>query len=228
MCFVLLASRILLFPPLFCCCVTFTHTLDPVCRLAGQSFEAEPAPEHSELIILTSYCEQNSPPSRPCSGTENSFVESLRRTWRIRNCLKSTANDVSNRPGNHSAARVSEQWSGNEFMGLKLAALFSFFSPSEEENPRIQIWAAFQELVGGSLYVTNMIFYPFDRMSIYAAIFQICQGPLESPHLGLTFKSSPVGDLNPEWCAGINHCMHFDLDGSHTSPILLCPRIRLI
>lgn len=156
-------------------------------------------------------------------------MESLRRTWRIRNGLKSTANDVWNRPGNHSAARVSERWSGNEFMGLKLAALFSFFSPSEEENPRIQIWAAFQELVGGSLYVTNMIFYPFDRMSIYAAIFQtFCQGPLESPHLDLTFKSSPVGDLNPEWCAGINHCMHFDLDGSHTSPILLCPGIRLI
>lgn len=166
MCFVLLASRILLFPPLFCCCVTFTHTLDPVCRLAGQSFEAEPAPEHSELIILTSYCEQNSPPSRPCSGTENSFVESLRRTWRIRNCLKSTANDVPNRPGNHSAARVSEQWSGNEFMGLKLAALFSFFSPSEEENPRIQIWAAFQELVGvhcmlPTRYFTHLTECPF-------------------------------------------------------------------
>lgn len=88
--------------------------------LTGQTFEAVPAPERSELIILTSY----SPPSRSCctTGTENSFVESLCRTWRIRKCLKSTMNDFWNQPRNRSAALSSEQWSGNEFMGLKFCS----------------------------------------------------------------------------------------------------------
>lgn len=109
-------------------------------------------------------------------------------------------------------------------------SFFFFFSvQARKKIPGSRFWAAFQELVGGSLYVTDMIFYPFDRMSIYAAIFHtFCQGRLKSPHLDLTFKSSPVGDLNQEWCGGINHRMHFDLDGSHTSPILLCPGISLI
>lgn len=101
--------------------------------LTGQTFEAVPAPERSELIILTSY----SPPSRSCctTGMENSFVESLCRTWRIRKCLKSTMNDFWNQPQNRSAALFSEQWSGTEFMGLK----FAVKSPRQEDSPRIQI-----------------------------------------------------------------------------------------
>lgn len=38
------------------------------------------------------------------------------------------------------------------------------------------------------------MFYPFDRVHIYVAIFQrLCQGHWKGPHLYLTFKSSHVG-----------------------------------
>lgn len=167
----------------------------------GQSFEAVPAPERSELIILTSY----SPPSRlRCTpGTENSFVESLCRTWRIRKCLKSNKNDFWNQPQTRSAALFSEQWSGNEIMGLKLADLdliFKkkiFFRPREEENPRNQIGQHSRSWWGVKLYITNMIFYAFDRMYIYATIFHpLCQGHLKSSHLDLRSKSSHVGTRN--------------------------------
>lgn len=170
--------------------------------LTGQTFEAEPAPEHSELIILTSYAVFRTllPAGRaPLQGQRipllRVFVafgglESVRKAlWMMFGITHRTI----------FAVCVSEQWGGNEFTELKLVAFSLFFSPSEEKSPRIQIWAVFQELVGGWLYATNMIFYPFDRMYIYAAIFQtFCQGRLKSPHLDLTFKSSHVGDLNQE------------------------------
>lgn len=75
-----------------------------------------------------------------------------------------------------------------------------------------------------------MMFYPFDRVHIYVAIFQrLCQGHWKGPHLYLTFKSSHVGTSaipNGERRAGINHRRRFCPDGSHTSPVLLCLRIR--
>lgn len=99
-------------------------------------------------------------------------------------------------------------------------------------SPRIHTWAPFQEPAGVwcmEKYVIHMIFYPSDRMYIYVAIFHsFCRGHWESPHLSPVFKSHGgrhVWDLHRGRRAGINHCRHFYLDGSHTSPILLCLRI---
>lgn len=197
--------------------------------LTGQTFEAVPAAEHSELIILTSY----SPPSRSRSatGTENSFVESLRRTWRIRKCLKSTLNDVWNQPQNNSAPLLSEKWCGNEFMGLTLAALqFWFFfslNPREEERLRVQIGQRSRSWWGVNCMLPTWYFTHLTECPFMWPYF-IPSDRVIWNHLDLTFKSSHVGALTQECHARINQGTHFNLDGSHTSPILLCLRILLI
>ena len=113
--------------------------------------------------------------------------------------------------------------------GVKLATL-----PEQGEQvvPRIQVWAVFQELAGVHCmekYVLPIWYFThLTECTFMSPYFIVSVRVILNPFtciLHLNLHMWACLSLKWERHAGINHCRHFDLVGSHTSPILLCLRI---
>lgn len=89
-----------------------------------------------------------------------------------------------------SAALFWERWSGNEFIGLKLAALvfpFSFlffFGPREEENPRIQIGQRSRSWWGLTICYQHDILPIWQNVHLCRHISYLLSGSSEIPSPG--------------------------------------------
>lgn len=113
-------------------------------------------------------------------------------------------------------------------MGLKLALVFFFFFQGRKKISGFGLGSVPGASGGLTVCYQHDILPIWQNIHLCCHISNLLSGSSESPHLDLTFKSSHVGALDQEWRAGINHCTHFNLNGSHTSPILLCLGILLI